>query len=196
MSILLNSPQQIFFILQICTAIYSFKSDSRELFLNLTFSPFIYNSLSNPFDSTHTYSQISLYSCHPSPVIIYHLILLFPICSSHRNQKNSLRTQKKLIITSPCLITSQVTNPQPSLPAYAKSDPPALTCTTFRIAFWVSVAISAVVSSYCSTSAQVLLGAQLFLPITLCLDHFSYSFKFILKLLPQNTSLNDSIYIS
>lgn len=95
MSILLNSPQQIFFILQICTAIYSFKSDSRELFLNLTFSPFIYNSLSNPFDSTHTYSQISLYSCHPSPVIIYHLILLFPICSSHRNQKNSLRTQKK-----------------------------------------------------------------------------------------------------
>lgn len=126
MSILLNSPQQIFFILQICTAIYSFKSDSRELFLNLTFSPFIYNSLSNPFDSTHTYSQISLYSCHPSPVIIYHLILLFPICSSHRNQKNSLRTQKNLIITSPCLITSQVTNPQPSLPAYAKSDPPAL----------------------------------------------------------------------
>lgn len=125
-SILLYSPQQIFSILQIGTPICSFKSDSRELFLNLTFSPFIYNSLSNPFDSTHTYSQISLYSCHPSPIIIYHLILLFPICSSHRNQKNSLRTQTNLIITSPCLIASQVTNPQLSLPAYAESDPPAL----------------------------------------------------------------------
>lgn len=55
------SPQQVFPILHIGTPLHPLKPDTRELVLNVTFSPFIYNSLSNPSGSTHTYSQILLF---------------------------------------------------------------------------------------------------------------------------------------
>lgn len=54
------SPQQVFSILHIGTPLHPLKPDTRDLVLNMTFSLFIYNSLSNPSGSTHTYSQILL----------------------------------------------------------------------------------------------------------------------------------------
>lgn len=101
------SPQQVFSILHIGTPIPPLKPDTRELFLNLTFSPFI--------DIIHDQILLVLLihilkcyyfnSCYSIPRIIFQIMIAFPNLFLTLKPKEGFKNTHSSI-SLPCLIAS------------------------------------------------------------------------------------------
>lgn len=103
------SPKQVVSILHIGTPIYPLKPDTRKLFLNLTFSPFIYIYIIHYqillVLLIHSLKFYYFNSCYSIPMIIFQIIIAFPNLFLTLKPKECFKNTDSSILL-PCLIAS------------------------------------------------------------------------------------------